>query len=57
MQKQKISWSQMIQTCLILREWQKKIGGSGGTYRVFFLNIREICPKSKLLPFITIGLR
>ena len=31
-------------------------GGRGGT-AAFFFNIREICPKSKLLPFLTIGLR
>ncbi len=31
-------------------------GGRGGTAAVF-LNIREICPKSKLLPFLTIGLK
>ena len=30
-------------------------GGSGGNAAVFF-KLREICPKSKLLPFLTIGL-
>ena len=61
---EKKRWSQMIQNCLIRREMAKKkfwrqmaiFGGRGGTAAVF-LNIREICPKSKLLPFLTIGLR
>ena len=48
----------MIQKCLIRREMAKKIAANGGFHRrrVFF-NMREICLKSKLLPFLTIGLR
>ncbi len=58
------SWSQMIQNCLIRREIaKKKFGGKWRFSAVeavpppIFLDIREICPKSKLLPFLTIGLR
>ena len=48
----------MIQKYLIRREMEKIIWRHmmvfGGT--AVFLNIREKCPKSKLLPFLTIGL-
>ena len=59
---EKKSWSQMIQNCLIRREmakyWRQMaiFGGSGVTAAVF-LNIREKCPKCKLLPLLTIVLR
>ncbi len=53
----------MIQKCIIRQVMTKTIwrqmaifGGSGGTAAVFS-NIREICAKLKLLPFLTIGLR
>ena len=53
----------MIQKCLIRRKMPKKIlrqmavlVGSGSTAAVYF-KLREICPESKLLPFLTIGLR
>ena len=45
-----ISLSQTIQKCLIRREMEFFFWRS-------FLNKREICPKSKLLPFLIIGLR
>ena len=40
------------------KNWRQMavFGGSGGTAAVF-LNIREIYPKSKFLPFLTIDLR
>ena len=61
---EKKSWSQMIQNCLIRREMaKKKFGGKWRFSAVeavpppFFLKMGEICPKSKLLPFLTISLR
>ena len=44
------------------RNGKKKLAANGGISAVvavpppFFLNLREICPKNKLLPFVTIGL-
>ena len=37
-------------------EMSEKLAADGGTADVIFFNIREIWPKSKLLPFLTIGL-
>ena len=50
-------WKKLVSNDSEMSNSARNGNKNGGYRRRFFKNLNEICPKSKLLPFLTIGLR